>query len=130
MSSEPKLTKYLKGFAALDKDRMSEIARAGGIMAHIRGAAHEFTPEEAVAAGKKGGAALAQDREYMSEIGKRGGRASGEARRARKAAREVEGQTWGDRMAVLVEAAMANPEGSYVEIAPQGDPDTTDNQDQ
>ena len=44
-----------KGFAALPKERRSAIARLGGIAAHKSGNAHEFTPEEARRAGRKGG---------------------------------------------------------------------------
>lgn len=44
-----------KGFAAIPKERVSEIASMGGIAAHRVGTAHEFTPEEARAAGRKGG---------------------------------------------------------------------------
>jgi len=44
-----------RGFAAMDKTRQKEIASAGGRAAHERGHAHEFTPEEARQAGRKGG---------------------------------------------------------------------------
>ena len=36
-----------RGFAAMDRSRVSEIARKGGIAAHQQGTAHEFTPQEA-----------------------------------------------------------------------------------
>ena len=42
----------------------------GGKAAHASGNAHEFTPEEASAAGKKG---ACHDREHMRRIGKIGG---------------------------------------------------------
>jgi general stress protein YciG len=45
----------LRGFAAMDRKVVSEIARKGGQAAHARGTAHEFTSEEARAAGRKGG---------------------------------------------------------------------------
>ncbi len=44
-----------RGFASMDKEKQREIARKGGEASHQKGTAHEFTPEEASAAGKKGG---------------------------------------------------------------------------
>lgn len=44
-----------RGFAAMDRALVSEIARRGGKAAHAAGTAHEFTQEEARAAGRKGG---------------------------------------------------------------------------
>lgn len=44
-----------KGFAAMPKERVSEIASKGGKAAHAQGTAHRFTHDEAVAAGRKGG---------------------------------------------------------------------------
>ena len=43
----------LRGFAAMDPARQREIASLGGRAAHQSGHAHEFTSEEARAAGKK-----------------------------------------------------------------------------
>lgn len=45
----------LRGFAALDPLRQSELAHKGGKSAHAKGSAHEFTSAEAKIAGKKGG---------------------------------------------------------------------------
>ncbi len=45
----------------------------GGTAAHERGRAHEFTSEEARAAGRLGGIAVSRDREYMARIGRKGG---------------------------------------------------------
>lgn len=42
----------LRGFAAMDPNRQREIASAGGKAAHRSGNAHEFTSEEARAAGR------------------------------------------------------------------------------
>ena len=42
-----------RGFAAMDPQRQREIASLGGRAAHQSGHAHEFTSEEARAAGKK-----------------------------------------------------------------------------
>jgi uncharacterized protein len=53
-SSSPKAR---RGFARMDRDKVREIARLGGKAAHECGTAHEFTSEEARAAGRKGGLA-------------------------------------------------------------------------
>ena len=42
-----------RGFASMDPQRQREIASLGGRAAHQSGHAHEFTSEEARAAGKK-----------------------------------------------------------------------------
>jgi general stress protein YciG len=47
----------LRGFAGMDPARQREIASLGGRAAHELGVAHQFTPEEAAAAGRKGGRA-------------------------------------------------------------------------
>lgn len=65
-----------RGFASMDKDKQREIASKGGKAAHEKGTAHEFTSEEAREAGKKGGETTSPDREFMSEIGKKGGKNS------------------------------------------------------
>jgi uncharacterized protein len=44
-----------RGFASMDPTRLKEIASQGGKAAHSSGAAYEWTPETARAAGKKGG---------------------------------------------------------------------------
>jgi general stress protein YciG len=49
--------KAKRGFAALDPVAVRELARKGGIAAHRVGTAHEFSSEEARAAGRKGGLA-------------------------------------------------------------------------
>jgi general stress protein YciG len=46
-----------RGFAAMDRKLVSEIARKGGKAAHSAGTAHEFTSDEARDAGRKGGRA-------------------------------------------------------------------------
>jgi general stress protein YciG len=51
-----------KGFASIDPQRQREIASQGGIAAHQKGTAHEFTSEEAREAGRKGGLARAAKR--------------------------------------------------------------------
>lgn len=52
-SIKPAPKKSLRGFAAMDPQRQREIASLGGRAAHQSGHAHEFTSEEARAAGKK-----------------------------------------------------------------------------
>jgi len=51
-----------RGFAAMNPERQREIAREGGRAAHLSGNAHEFTSEEARAAGRKGGQASSKRR--------------------------------------------------------------------
>ena len=46
-----------RGFASMNRDKQREIARKGGKAAHDKGTAHEWTPEEARVAGRKGGLA-------------------------------------------------------------------------
>ena len=64
-----------RGFAAMTAEQRREIARKGGRAAHMVGGAHEWNAETARAAGRKGGARVALDREHMAAIGRRGGMA-------------------------------------------------------
>lgn len=68
--------KSKRGFASMDKEKQREIASKGGQAAHQKGTAHEFTPEEAREAGRKGGQTVSKDREHMAEIGREGGKHS------------------------------------------------------
>lgn len=77
---EEKGTKRLRGFAAMDAEKQRQIASKGGKVAHERGNAHEFTPEEAREAGRKGGVAVSKDRKHMAEIGRLGGEARSQSR--------------------------------------------------
>jgi len=52
-SADVKPTRARRGFAAMDQQRQREIAAMGGRSAHASGHAHEFTTDEARAAGKK-----------------------------------------------------------------------------
>ncbi len=74
------------GFAAMDVERQRQIAREGGRAAHQAGMAHEFSPEEARDAGRKGGRLVSANRLHMAEIGRLGGRKSGQRRRQRATA--------------------------------------------
>lgn len=94
MSDSPR-----RGFASMNEQRRREIASRGGRASHERGAAHEFSREEARmagrkggqiahergtahvfnadearAAGRKGGAEVSKNRAHMAKIGRRGGR--------------------------------------------------------
>ena len=71
-----------RGFAALDPAERRALASKGGTTAHRKGVAHEFTPDEARIAGSKGGHAVSQNREYMAEIGRRGGFARSRSKQA------------------------------------------------
>ena len=62
-----------RGFAAMDTEKQREIASLGGRAAHEKGTAHEFTPEEAREAGRKGGETVSRDRNHMADIGRKGG---------------------------------------------------------
>lgn len=56
-----------RGFAAMDRKLVSEIARKGGKAAHSAGTAHEFTSDEAREAGRKGGRATHAKRRKATE---------------------------------------------------------------
>lgn len=76
-----------RGFASMSDDRQREIARKGGRAAHAKGTAHEFTSDEARAAGQKGGQRVSANREHMSRIGRIGGKKSAGRRQEIRAAR-------------------------------------------
>ncbi|HXG57857.1 MAG TPA: KGG domain-containing protein [Thermoanaerobaculia bacterium] len=71
-----------RGFASMDPAKQREIASKGGRAAHAKGTAHEFTPEEARVAGRKGGEAVSRDRAHMAAIGREGGHSRGARARA------------------------------------------------
>lgn len=64
---ETELIRGKQGFASMDPQRQREIASLGGQIAHRDGRAHEFTSEEARAAGRKGGLARAANRRAAHE---------------------------------------------------------------
>jgi general stress protein YciG len=72
-----------RGFASMDREKQKEIASKGGKAAHAQGRAHEFSTDEARAAGRKGGEVVSQDRKHMAEIGREGGMARGRRERER-----------------------------------------------
>jgi general stress protein YciG len=69
------MAKSNRGFASMADEKQREIASKGGKAAHEKGTAHEFSPAEARKAGRKGGEVVSKDREHMSEIGRKGGKA-------------------------------------------------------
>ncbi len=76
----------------MNQERQREIARKGGRAAHEKGKAHEFTPDEARNAGRKGGEKVSVNRQHMAEIGRRGGKSSAERRRVAATERRGEHQ--------------------------------------
>jgi uncharacterized protein len=46
--------KQRRGFASMTSEKQREIASKGGRAAHVKGTAHEWTPDEARFAGRKG----------------------------------------------------------------------------
>ena len=82
--------KSSRGFAAMSPERQKQIASEGGRAAHKLGVAHEWNSDEARRAGKKGGQIVSQNREHMSEIGRRGGMSSG-GRRSRQQNNDSQG---------------------------------------
>lgn len=60
----------------MSPERQRAIAAKGGRAAHEKGTAHQFTPDEARKAGRKGGEAVSRDRSHMAKIGRIGGKKS------------------------------------------------------
>lgn len=71
-----------RGFASMDAEKQREIARKGGRAAHEKKTAHQFTPDEAREAGRKGGQRVSQNRAHMAAIGRLGGKSSAARRQA------------------------------------------------
>lgn len=59
---EKEIKKGRRGFASMNPEKQKEIASKGGKAAHASGNAHEFTTDEAKAAGMKGGLARATNK--------------------------------------------------------------------
>jgi general stress protein YciG len=77
--------KSLRGFGAMDREKQRQIASKGGRAAHQKGTAHEFTPDEARAAGRKGGQAAHRKGtahqftpQEAAEAGRKGGKTAQE----------------------------------------------------
>lgn len=78
-----------RGFASMDREKQREIARKGGRAAHEKGTAHEFSSDEARAAGRKGGERVSANRDHMSRIGRLGGKHSAGRRQANRPTEDV-----------------------------------------
>jgi general stress protein YciG len=60
--------KKKRGFAAMDRTEVRELAHRGGVAAHRAGTAHEFTSDEARDAGRKGGIASHSQRTASASV--------------------------------------------------------------
>lgn len=98
--------KSRRGFASMDVARQREIASKGGRAAHQKGTAHEWSPDEAREAGRKGGVVVSRDRAHMSAIGREGGESRREslrsARPGQSAEKEVEMRVMKDAKSEMV----------------------------
>lgn len=65
----PRLPHKPRGFACISPELRRAISSKGGKAAHAQGTAHEFTPEEAKAAGVKGGYASQAARKRKEAAG-------------------------------------------------------------
>jgi general stress protein YciG len=64
MTSKPKKP---QGFATMSKEKQRDLARRGGVAAHRKGTAHEWTSEAARVAGRKGGTATIRRRREQAQ---------------------------------------------------------------
>lgn len=64
---QPVRRKERRGFASMSPEKQREIASKGGRAAHSKGTAHEWTSDEARAAGRKGGQASRGGRGRLPE---------------------------------------------------------------
>jgi hypothetical protein len=65
LAPRPKLR---RGFASMSAEKQREIASKGGRAAHVKGTAHEWTPDEARQAGRKGGMISRGGRGRLPEV--------------------------------------------------------------
>jgi len=54
-AKEDAVTKDVRGFGSMNRNKLREIASKGSKAAHAKGTAHEWSREEAREAGRKGG---------------------------------------------------------------------------
>lgn len=64
----------------MSPEKRREIASKGGKAASEKGTGYRFNSETARKAGRIGGKSISEDREYMAEIGRRGGENSSKAK--------------------------------------------------
>jgi hypothetical protein len=107
----------------MDRRKQREIARKGGMAAHRKGVAHEFTAEEARNAGRKGGQNVSVNRSHMIEIGRLGGRRSAERRRNRMS-QVGGGSHTGVQVGGMEESSMAAVGGAPPEVSGREDEET------
>ena len=74
----------LRGFATISRERNRQLASLGGRTAQRKGTGHQFTSEQARAAGQKGGRTVSQWAGYMSELGRKGALAAAAKRRGER----------------------------------------------
>ncbi len=99
-----------RGFASMNLEKQREIARKGGKAAHEKGTAHEFTTDEARAAGRKGGERVSANRAHMAEIGRLGGKRSAVRRSVHKGDDQSSSQQSGGQLEASAPAEMNNAE--------------------
>lgn len=95
-----------RGFASMNPEKQREIARKGGRAAHEKGTAHEFTPDEARAAGRKGGECVSANRDHMSRIGRLGGKHSAGRRQTQRRPEGENGAAPGEEREPMAERPM------------------------
>ena len=61
------MAKEDRGFASMDRFKQRDIASRGGKAAHQKGTAHEWTPDEARTAGRKGGMASHRSKQAQQQ---------------------------------------------------------------
>ncbi|MDB5034712.1 MAG: stress-induced acidophilic repeat motif-containing protein [Chlorobi bacterium] len=105
-----------RGFASMDEKKQREIASKGGRAAHQQGTAHEFTPEEARSAGRKGGEAISRNREHMAHIGRLGGEASRNSPNRRNKKQEI-----ADGNGMEAALNMTESQNGSISMTPAGD---------
>lgn len=66
------MSKENRGFASMTPERRRELASLGGKAAHEKGTGHEWTPDEARAAGSKGGLASTRRRTEAKKVARNG----------------------------------------------------------
>ena len=100
-----------RGFASMDREKQREIARKGGRAAHEKGTAHEFTSDEARAAGRKGGERVSANRDHMSRIGRLGGKHSAGRRQVTRSESSQPGSDSGEGGGgMMTESSHTQPE--------------------
>lgn len=75
-----------RGFSRLPAAERKQLAAAGGRAAHACGRAHEFSPDEASVAGRRGGLRVSADRSHMAALGRLGSAQRAANRRHRDSA--------------------------------------------